>query len=67
MQKGNKSFNGVGLLMADRTEYLQKVEIASARAKLRLGAADGIERDKKSCTCLKCNPTGPNDSTKPRS
>lgn len=67
MQKGNKSFNGVGPLMADRTEYLQKAENASARTQLRLGAADGIEIDKKSCTGLKCNPTGPNDSTKPRS
>lgn len=67
MQKGNKSFNGVGPLMADRTEYLQKAEIASARAQLRLGAVDGIEIDKKSCTGLKCNPAGLNDSTKPRS
>lgn len=44
MQKGNKSENGVGPLMADRTEYLQKAEIASARAQLRLGVADGQER-----------------------
>lgn len=37
MQKGNKSFNGVGPLMADRTEYLQKAEIAVQEPSLDSG------------------------------